>query len=202
MNAWGWLKLLLMDFEWSAFSPPPVLEASHPIPLNILCLHLAGSCSPVYQLTHNQMGTYLNFGKAPPTSWIWSITIQTPLSNEVTHTAENRAYQPHTPRLAALLLWQHFMALGKQPLFAPRTAGVYLQLVTLVPQTGVGFFHEVSSQMFCWRQTNTWKSHRRAQLFSVEEAICEEEQHALPQHSHCSLAACLALASHHRLTHS
>lgn len=92
MTAWGWLKLLLMDFEWSALSPPPVLEASHPISMYILCLQLAGSCSPVYQLTHNQMGSYLNLGKASPTSWIWSITTQTPLPNEVTHLAESRVH--------------------------------------------------------------------------------------------------------------
>lgn len=53
-----------------------------------------------------------------------------------------------------------------------------------------GLVHEVSSQMFCWRQANTWKSHRRAQLFSLEEVICEENQHDLPQPSYCSLAAC------------
>lgn len=94
MTVWGWLKLLLMDFECSALSLPPVLEASHPISMYVLCLQLAGSCSPVYQLTHNQVESYLNLGTAPLTSWIWSITVQTPLSNATTHMAENRNYLP------------------------------------------------------------------------------------------------------------
>lgn len=33
--------------------------------------------------------------------------------------------------------------------------------------------------MFCLRQANPWQSHRKAELFSLEEAVCEQEQPAL-----------------------
>lgn len=151
MTAWGWLKLLLMDFECSALSLPPVLEPSHPISKSILCLQLAVSCSPVYQLTHNQVESYLNLGTAPLTSWVWSIPVQAPLS-ECSHTC-GREQDTATPRAwpggeafrAALLgMWAP----------APRRAGACPPLLQLfcASKSCKPWFMRSAERFFCWKQ--------------------------------------------------